>query len=100
MGRSTMDATTLQFQMGHGRWDRATDSFAFSALAGSEKIDFVVTNEALAHLLDPDRGHISPELAVETFFEFEADIHRIAQLEFRKRAGESPIQLRREHMGD
>ena len=40
------------------------------------------------------------ELALETFIEFEADIHRIARLEFVKRlGGEPPILLTAADMG-
>ncbi|MBN8808422.1 MAG: hypothetical protein J0I47_09340 [Sphingomonas sp.] len=57
-------------------------------------VDFLITADALTELLNPGLDAIDPELALETFTEFEADIHRIARLEFVKRlGGEPPILI-------
>ena len=57
-------------------------------------VDFLVTRDALAYLLNPEMDAIGSETAIETFFDFESDIHRIARLEFLKRlGGEPPILL-------
>jgi hypothetical protein len=46
-------------------------------------------------MLNPDLDGIDGDYALEIFTEFEADIHRIAQLEFvKRRGGEPPILLR------
>ena len=57
-------------------------------------VEFLITSEALAEMLNPEMEGIEPETAVEVFIEFESDIHRIAQREFVKRlGGEPPILL-------
>ncbi|WP_375381093.1 hypothetical protein [uncultured Sphingomonas sp.] len=57
-------------------------------------MDFLITSEALAELLNPDLLGIDSELATEIFVEFEADIHRIARREFVSRlGGEPPILI-------
>lgn len=48
----------------------------------------------ISYLLNPDLDDIDSETALETFFEFESNIHRVARLEFVKRlGGEPPILL-------
>jgi len=45
-------------------------------------------------MLNPELAGIGSELSLEIFTEFEADIHRIARLEFvERRGGEAPILL-------
>ena len=56
-------------------------------------VEFLITSEALAQLLNPEFESLDRETALETFVEFEADIHRIAQREFVKRLGGEPPLL-------
>lgn len=89
-----MDESTLQFEMGRRRWVPRRDSVGFEAIAGGELVEFLITSEALAMMLNPDRAHLDAEMAIETFDEFEADIHRIAQRAYRmKRGGDRPIMI-------
>lgn len=70
------------------------DSVGFAGLTDYGPVDFLITRDALAYLLDPDHDEIDSETALETFFEFERHIHKIARLEFVKRlGGEPPILL-------
>lgn len=57
---------------------------------------FIDRNVAIriSYLLNPDLDDIDSETALETFFEFESNIHRVARLESVKRlGGEPPILL-------
>lgn len=57
-------------------------------------VEFLITSEALVELLDPSREAMDRETAIETFDEFESDIHRITLREFVSRlGGEPPILL-------
>jgi hypothetical protein len=44
-------------------------------------------------MLSPDLDEINSETAIETYFEFESDIHRIARFKFVKRLGGEPSIL-------
>jgi hypothetical protein len=56
-------------------------------------VEFLITSAALAQMLKDDYDVVDA-IAMEIFIEFEADIHRIANLEFVKRlGGEPPILL-------
>ena len=57
-------------------------------------VDFLITSDALAKLLNPDLVGIDSELAIETFVEFEADIYSIARRAFVScLGGEPPILI-------
>ena len=89
-----MDQPSVQFERGDADWIAERDSVGFNGVTALGHVDFLITRDALAFLLNPDLDEIDSETAVETFFEFEADIHRIAHMEFVKRlGGEPPILL-------
>ena len=74
--------------MGRGR-----DSVGFTGTTDLGPVEFLITSAALAQLLNPEFESLDRETALETFVEFEADIHRIAQREFVKRLGGEPPLL-------
>lgn len=83
-----------RFELGDYQWVGEGDSVSFVGMTDLGEVEFLITVEALAELLNPELDGIDPETALETFVEFEADIHRIAQREFAKRfGGEPPILL-------
>ena len=89
-----MAQPSVRFELGDGEWVAERDSVGFVGLTALGPVEFLITRDALAYLLNPDLDEIDRETAIETFLEFESDIHRIAQLEFVKRlGGEPPILL-------
>ena len=89
-----MAQPSVRFKLGDGEWIAERDSVGFVGLTALGPVEFLITRDALAYLLNPDLDEIDRETAIETFLEFESDIHRIAQLEFVKRlGGEPPILL-------
>lgn len=89
-----MSAASITFELGGGDWIAEREAVGFSGTTALGEVDFLITSEALAYLLNPELDRIDSELALETFTEFESDIHRIARLEFVKRlGGEPPILL-------
>ena len=88
-----MAQPSVRFELGDGEWIAERDSVGFVGLTALGPVEFLIIRDALAYLLNPDFDEIDSECAIETF-EFESDIHRIAQLEFVKRlGGEPPILL-------
>lgn len=89
-----MAGPSVRFEPGDADWVSERDSVGFPGLTALGPVEFLITRDALAFLLNPDLDEIDSETAIETFFEFESDIHRIARLEFVKRlGGEPPILL-------
>lgn len=89
-----MAKASVRFERGDAEWVVERDSVGFSGLTEWGPVDFLITKDALGYLLNPGLDEIDSETALETFFEFEVDIHRIARLEFVKRlGGEPPILL-------
>jgi hypothetical protein len=89
-----MARSSVRFETGDSTWVMERDSVGFMGQTDLGPVEFLITAEALAHLRDPDLDGIDWETALETFNEFERDIHRIARLEFVKRlGGEPPILL-------
>jgi hypothetical protein len=85
---------SVRFERGDGYWVADRDSVGFTGTTDLGPVEFLITSEALAELLDPDLDGIDPETAIEAFIEHEAAIHRIAQREFVARlGGEPPILL-------
>lgn len=66
------------------------DSVGFVGATDLGEVEFLITVDALAELLNPELDAIDPDTAIEVFVEFESDIHRIAQREFVKRLGGKP----------
>jgi hypothetical protein len=78
-------AESVQFLMGKPHWDPVEKSVFFEGVAGDEYVEFLIRVEALRVLVNPDAAPLAPAEALETFTEFEADIHRIAEREHRSR---------------
>ena len=89
-----MAQASVRFELGEWDWVADRESVGFIGHTDLGPVDFLITSEALAELLNPDLVGIDSELAIEIFVEFEADIHRIARREFVSRlGGEPPILL-------
>jgi hypothetical protein len=89
-----MAQPSVRFAGGDAEWIPERESVGFVGTTEFGEVPFLITADALAELLNPDLPGIDAETAVEVFFEFEADIHRIALREFVKRlGGEPPILL-------
>lgn len=89
-----MARPSVRFAMGDYEWVAERDSVGFIGTTDLGEVEFLITADALAELLNPELEAIDPETAVEVFTEFESDIHQIAQREFVKRlGGEPPILL-------
>lgn len=89
-----MARPSVRFEMGDYEWVAERDSVGFIGTTDIGEVEFLITADALAELLNPELEAIDPETAIEVFIEFESDIHRIAQREFVKRlGGEPPILL-------
>ncbi|TPG14681.1 DUF1488 family protein [Sphingomonas koreensis] len=85
---------SVTFEPGGGAWVPERQSVGFTGMTDLGPVDFLITSEALEEMLNPDLDGIDGDYALEIFSEFEADIHRIALLEFVKRlGGEPPILL-------
>lgn len=80
-----MAKSSVRFELDGGYWVAERDSVGFVGITDLGAVEFLITSEALTEMLDPELAGIDPELAMETFTEFEADIHRIAPLEFGNR---------------
>ena len=85
-----MSAPDIHFELGDYHWVPEWQSVGFSGKTAQGPVAFLITSEALATLVNPALGAIDREMALEAFIEFEADIHRIARLEFVKRRGSEP----------
>ena len=95
-----MAPPTIMFELGTGYWVPERESVGFPGVTAMGEVEFLITSEALAYLVNPELDLIDSEMALEAFIEFEADIHRIARLEFVKRlGGEPPILLTAADMG-
>lgn len=89
-----MAEPSVRFEGGDAEWVAERESVGFMGMTALGEVEFLITRDALAYLLNPDLDEIDSETAIETFFEFERDIHRVAHLEFVKRlGGEPPILL-------
>lgn len=89
-----MRHASVRFEHGDGRWIAERDSVGFVGVTDFGEVEFLITADALAELLDPSLDGIDSETALETFEEYREAIHRIALREFVKRlGGEPPILL-------
>ncbi len=89
-----MAKPSVRFERGDAYWVPERDSVGFVGMTDLGPVEFLITSEALAEMLDATVNGIDYETALETFVEFERDIHRIARREFVKRlGGEPPILL-------
>jgi hypothetical protein len=89
-----MTAASVRFELGEYEWLAERDGVLFLGHTDLGAVEFLITSEALIELLNPDLEGIDSETAIETFIEFESDIHRIARREFVSRlGGEPPVLL-------
>ena len=89
-----MATSSIRFDLGNYGWVGERESVGFVGETEHGPVEFLITSEALIELLNPELDGIDEDTALETFIEFESDIHRIARLEFVKRlGGEPPILL-------
>jgi hypothetical protein len=89
-----MAKQSVRFEAGDYYWVADRESVGFMGTTDIGQVEFLITTAALATMLNPDYDIVDTETALEIFAEFEADIHRIARLEFVKRlGGEPPILL-------
>jgi len=89
-----MTAASVRFELGEYEWLAERDGILFLGHTDLGAVEFLITSEALIELLNPDLEGIDSETAIETYIEFESDIHRIARREFVSRlGGEPPVLL-------
>ncbi|RZI60396.1 MAG: hypothetical protein EOP94_01645 [Zymomonas sp.] len=89
-----MATASVRFEIGEHEWLSERNGMLFLGHTALGVVEFLITSEALVELLNPDLDSIDSDTAIETFIEFEAHIHRIAQREFVSRlGGEPPILL-------
>ena len=89
-----MAQPSVRFEPGQWEWVAERESVGFVGHTDLGPVDFLITGETLAELLNPDLVGIDGQLAMEIFVEFESDIHRIARREFVSRlGGEPPVLL-------
>lgn len=94
-----MTAASVRFELGEYEWLAERDGILFLGHTDLGAVEFLITSEALIELLNPDLEGIDSETAIETFIEFESDIHRIARREFVSRlGGEPPVLLTAAHV--
>jgi hypothetical protein len=85
---------SVNFEKGDWQWSAEREGVLFVGDTAMGPVEFLITSEALAELLNLGLEAIDRETAIETFIEFEADIHRVAHREFVSRlGGEPPILL-------
>ena len=89
-----MAPASVRFERGDYEWLAERNGILFLGHAALGMVEFLITSEALAEFLSPDLEGIDSETAIETYVEFESDIHRIARREFVSRlGGEPPVLL-------
>jgi len=89
-----MAAASVRFELGEYEWLPERNGILFLGHTDLGVVEFLVTSEALAELLNPNLEAIDSDTAIEAYVEFESDIHRIARREFVSRlGGEPPILL-------
>ncbi|HXH16216.1 MAG TPA: hypothetical protein VNJ10_08805 [Sphingomonas sp.] len=89
-----MAAASVRFELGEYEWLSERNGVVFLGHTALGIVEFLITSEALVELVDPDLDGIDSDTAIETYLEFESDIHRIAQREFVSRlGGEPPVLL-------
>ncbi|BCA62753.1 hypothetical protein HMP09_1987 [Sphingomonas sp. HMP9] len=89
-----MSRPSVRFELCDYDWVAERDCVGFVGTTDLGQVEFLITADALAELLNPELDGVDPETALETFVEYETDIHRIALREFVKRlGGEPPILL-------
>ncbi len=88
-----MTSTSVRFELGEYEWLAEREGILFLGHTNLGIVEFLITSEALIELLNPELEGINSESAIETYLEFEADIHRIARRVFVSRLGSEPPVL-------
>ena len=89
-----MATASVRFELGEYEWLAGRNGILFLGHTDLGMVEFLITSEALVELIDPDLEGIDRDTAIETYLEFESDIHRIARREFVSRlGGEPPVLL-------
>lgn len=89
-----MATASVRFELGEYEWLAERNGIVFLGHTDLGMVEFLITSEALVELIDPDLEGIDRDTAIETYLEFESDIHRIARREFVSRlGGEPPVLL-------
>lgn len=89
-----MATASVRFELGEYEWLAERNGILFLGHTDLGMVEFLITSEALVELIDPDLEGIDRDTAIETYLEFESDIHRIARREFVSRlGGEPPVLL-------
>lgn len=88
-----MATASVRFELGEYEWLAERNGILFLGHTDLGMVEFLITSEALVELIDPDLEGIDRDTAIETYLEFESDIHRIARREFVSRLGGEPPLL-------
>lgn len=80
----------VRFMPSGGLWMKERGAVWFSGETDLGTVEILITTKALIQLLNPGLTTLDRDAALETFVEFEADIHRIAQRELVKGFGGEP----------
>ncbi len=89
-----MASASVRFDLGEYEWLAERNGVLFLGHTDLGIVEFLITSEALAEFINPDLAGIDSDTAIETFVEFESNIHRIARREFVSRlGGEPPVLL-------
>lgn len=89
-----MASASVRFVLGEYEWLAERNGVLFIGHTDLGMVEFLITSEALAEFINPDLEGIDSDTAIETYVEFESDIHRIARREFVSRlGGEPPVLL-------
>ena len=89
-----MASASVRFELGEYEWLAERHGVLFLGHTDLGMVEFLITSEALAEFISPDLDGIDSDTAIETYGEFESDIHRIARREFVSRlGGEPPVLL-------
>ena len=89
-----MAAASVRFELGEYEWLAERNGVLFLGHTNLGMVEFLIASEALAEFVEPEVEGIDSDTAIETYVEFESDIHRIARREFVSRlGGEPPVLL-------
>ncbi|SFO30731.1 DUF1488 family protein [Sphingomonas sp. OK281] len=89
-----MASPSVRFELGEYEWLAERHGVLFLGHTDLGMVEFLITSEALVEFINPDLEGIDSDTAIETYVEFESDIHRIARREFVSRlGGEPPVLL-------
>lgn len=89
-----MASASVRFEPGDYEWLAERNGLMFLGYTNLGMVEFLITSDALAEFTNPDLDGIDSDTALETYGEFESDMHRIVRREFVSRlGGEPPVLL-------